>query len=329
MKHLTPGRWNLVADVGGTNARFGVEDYASSEIRVVRHYSVAEHSNLNEAVLHFLDDINDLEVWSEFPEAACVAVACAVESDVLQFTNSPWTVNANELAAILGDIKVELINDFAAVGYAVGDLKPQDWHQLGPGSPQPGRPIVVLGPGTGLGVCTLVPIGSGYQVIEGEGGHVDFAPVDSQELEVLRLLTSRFGRVSVERLLSGEGILNIYQALTSLAGGEAQHTSPSEVTAAAMAGSDSLALEAMEMFARVLGGAAGNLALTLGAKGGVYIAGGIVPRFLAFFENSDLRHRFESKGRFRSYLADIPLRVIVKNDMGLAGAARRLDLAER
>lgn len=325
---MTAKRWNLVADIGGTNARFGLEDYASRTLQAVRRYSVADHQHFSDALKSFLADVVSIGGWQLQPQAACLAVACAVESDEVRFTNSPWTINCVQLSELLGIDKVELINDFVAVGHAVTDLTPNDWLQIGGGSAVAGKPIAILGPGTGLGVCTLAPIGVGYQVIEGEGGHVDFAPVDAQEIAVLEILSGRFGRVSIERLLSGAGILNIYQALAQLAKKPANHETPMAVTEAALEGHETLSVKALAMFCRVLGSEAGNLTLTMGARGGVYIAGGIVPRFSEFLEQSDFRYRFESKGRFRPYLASVPVRVIVKEDLGLFGAVKKLNLAE-
>ncbi|MBR9912250.1 MAG: glucokinase [Gammaproteobacteria bacterium] len=320
--------WNLVADIGGTNARFGVEDYASSKLQETRRYSVSDHAEFSDALKHFLKDVKEMGGWEALPRAACFAVACAVESDVVQFTNSPWTIDRHKVSEQLNSARLSLVNDFVAVGHAVTALKPKDWHQIGGGAPVTGRPIAILGPGTGLGVCTLVPIGTGYKVIEGEGGHVDFAPTDAQEIAVFEILNRRFGRVSAERLLSGAGILNIYQALAQLANQSPVLQAPAEVTAAALEGVDTLALKSLQMFCRTLGAVAGNLALTLGAKGGVYIAGGIVPRFIDFLEASDFRHGFENKGRFRSYLTTIPTRVITKDDLGLAGAVKKLSISE-
>ncbi len=324
---MTEKIWNLVADIGGTNARFGLEDYASSKLHTVKRYSVAEYSQFSDALAKFLQDVADMGGWASLPRAACLAVACPADEDVIQFTNSAWSFDRKDIASQL-DAPVTLINDFAAVGYAVTSLKPQDWHQVGDGTAIHGKPIAILGPGTGLGVCTLVPVGAGYHVIEGEGGHVDFAPVDEQEAAVLQILSRRFGRVSVERLLSGAGILNIYQALAQLAGKEPLHDTPAAITESALEGVETLAVKTLNMFCQVLGATAGNLALTVGAKGGVYIAGGIVPRFVEFLEQSDFRHRFESKGRFRQYLADVPVRVVMKDDLGLSGAIKKLSLLE-
>ncbi len=320
--------WNLVADIGGTNARFGLEDYASSSLQFVRIYSVSDHTQFIDALANFLRDVAAEDGWQPTPRAACLAVACPPDADVIQFTNSPWSINRTDVAELLQVAQIDIINDFAAVGHAVSGLKPQDWHQVGVGHPVIGKPIAILGAGTGLGVCSLIPVGTGYHVIEGEGGHVDFAPVDEHEAAVLRVLTARFGRVSVERLVSGAGILNIYKALAELAGKTPALESPAEITESALQGVDSLSVKSLQMFCRILGSTAGNLALTLGAKGGVYIAGGIVPRFIEFLEQSEFRRRFEAKGRLSSFLSDVPTRVVIKDDLGLFGAMKKLNLQE-
>ncbi len=320
--------WNLVADIGGTNARFGVQNYETSNLSDIKKYSVSEHAQFESALKHLLRDVADLGCWNPVPKAVCLAVACPAEAETVQFTNSPWTIERQAISKLLDGARVDFINDFGAVGYAVTDLKPGDWRQIGQGSATPGTPIAVLGPGTGLGVCSLIPAGAGFQVVQGEGGHVDFAPIDAREIAVLEILSSRFGRVSVERLLSGSGIVNIYQALAQLDKKDPVFETPAEITEAASKGTDTLSVESLQLFCRVLGAVAGNLALTLGAKGGVYIAGGIVPRFVDFFEQSDFRHRFESKGRFSNYLASIPTRLITKDDLGLAGAVKKLNLSE-
>ncbi len=316
------GHWNLVADIGGTNARFAYEDLEDTELQCVRTYSVAEHSSFVGALDTYLEEVAE-QGYSNLPDAVCLGVASAVKSDVIQFTNSPWSLDRRALSRRLGT-PVVLINDFAAVGYGVAELRPQDWFSLGGGTPEPDQPIAVLGAGTGLGVCTLVPVAGHFHVIEGEGGHADFAPVDPQEIAILQRLNARFGRVSVERLLSGAGIVNIYTALAELSGRKPEHDSAAAITGAALEGVESLAVRALEVFCRVLGSTAGNLALTVGARGGVYIAGGIAPRFKSFLGRSEFRARFEAKGRFSTYLRDIPVRLVTRDNVGLEGAVNLL-----
>ena len=325
---MMPEQWNMVADIGGTNARFGVVDLSSEKIRLVRRYSVTDHGDFIDAVAHFLKDVEGNPGWESFPCAACLALACPITGDKLRFTNSPWFVDRQQISVLLNNATVEMINDFAAVGYAVTSLQPEDWVVVNEGKTDSRSPIVVLGPGTGLGVGTVVPTQTGFQVLAGEGGHIDFCPVDDVEISVLQYLTARFGRVSAERVLSGIGIENVYNALAEISGRPAVLHSAAEISAAAIAGSDPVAVETLELFCKNLGSVAGNLSLALGARGGVYIAGGIIPRFVQHFLNSGFKERFLAKGRFSEYLSDIPVRLITKEDLGLAGAVTKMKLSE-
>jgi len=318
------GAWNLVADIGGTNARFALEEPAHGALQCLRTYSVSDHAEFTEVLDAYLKEAAG-EGRQALPAAACLGVASAVHRDVIQFTNSSWSLDRSVLSRRLGASPV-LVNDFAAVGYGVIDLAEDGWVSLGGRSPVAEQPIAVLGAGTGLGVCSLAAIEGRYHVIEGEGGHADFAPVDAQEIAVLQKLMARYGRVSVERLLSGAGIVNIYTALSELSGREPVHSNAASITDAALVGVESLAVRSLEMFCRILGSTAGNLALTLGARGGVYIAGGIAPRFRDFLARSEFRARFEAKGRFSSYLRDIPVRLVIRDNIGLEGAANLLRL---
>lgn len=313
--------WQLVADIGGSNARFGVIEVGTG-LAFSKVYAVADFPSLDEALDHFLATLRLLGRWTELPEQACFAVACPVRGDTYRFTNSPWQLSANALAAALGLDQVFVINDFAAVGYAVSVLSPGDWVSLGGGEPQADGTIAVLGAGTGLGVCSVVPSRAGRppHVLAGEGGHVDFAPQDDLELAFFHHLAGRFGHVSVERILSGPGILDTYRFLATALDLPLRQQSAEAVSMSALAGGEALASETLALFCRVLGSTAGNLALTLGARGGVYIAGGIVPQVLGLVQASDCRQRFEAKGRFADYLADIPLRAITRDQLGLMGA---------
>ena len=243
----------------------------------------------------------------------------------MKSTNSSWRSDTTQIHAQLNDISLHVINDFAAIGYAVPTLKGSDHRQLGGKQRDDYKPIAVLGPGTGLGLglglCTVIPRKNGPVVIEAEGGHADFAPVDAQEIKVLKILQQQFGRVCYERLLSGADILSIYQALAKFAKRQAVHELPEEGYQAVIGGGDSPAMKTLQLFCRVLGSFAGNVALTLGAKGSVFIAEGIARKILSIQELSGFRSRFESKGRPRSFLADIPVYVVTAEDIGLQGAA--------
>ncbi|MFA5631994.1 MAG: glucokinase [Porticoccaceae bacterium] len=315
--------WYLVADIGGTNARFALAHAHSGRLELVRKYRVADFESFAGVLAHFIAEMGpEVDV-----RGACIAVASLVEGDILHLTNNRWTMDRHYIARCLGGAPVVLINDFVAIGHAVAALDPGQWHQIGGGDGVAGWPCAVLGAGTGLGTCTLVPAADGDRVLEGEGGHVDFAPCNDREIDVLRLLLKKYPRVSVERLLSGSGILNIYQALATLAGREAVHAEPEAISEQALAEPASLAAEALAMFCAIFGSVAGNMALTVGARGGVYIAGGIAPRIIDFLAASQFRARFEDKGRFRAYVRNIPVRVLLADNLGLIGATRCLQRA--
>jgi glucokinase len=316
--------WLLVADVGGTNARFALVDKQTNELSHITYYSVADHKVFADALNQFLNSVVANQQWSPYPQEACLAVAGPVDEAVLKFTNSSWEIDAAAIAMQLGAAPVHLINDFAAIGYATAQLTAKDYIQLGGSCGLADKPVAVLGAGTGLGVCAVIPTAHRPAVVEAEGGHVDFAPVTSQEIAILNILLQRYSRVSYERLLSGAGIVAIYQALAELVNRDGLHNRPEEVYEAAIAGTDTLAMRTMQLFCAVLGSFAGNLALTMGARGGVFIAGGIGPKIRHILEHSEFRNRFESKGRLRDFLADIPVYLITTSDVGLQGAASYL-----
>lgn len=316
--------WNLVADIGGTNARFAVHDIRSDELQKVVVLSVADNPTFLGALQHLLNLLSQEDQWTRFPQQACLAVACPVDREMISFTNSDWQFTRTELSEALNHVPVQVMNDFSAVAWSIPELKPFEWHQIGGHSAKSDKPIAILGPGTGLGVCTMVPDENGYKVVDGEGGHIDFAPVNAREIDILIELQRRYERISVERLLSGGGILNIYQALCAIDDSPEKFESPQQITDAAIASEDEVAIEALSIFCQILGSTASNLALICNAKGGVYIAGGIVLRFLEFIQSSEFRARFEDKGRFRSYVENIPVRVILKQHLGLFGALQKI-----
>jgi glucokinase len=317
--------WHLLADIGGTNARFALGEVGSAELREQLTVSVAGHPTFNSALQTYLEKVRASGEWADLPVDGCLAVACPADRQVVTFTNSDWVIDRKDLAYSLRIPGLRVINDFEAIGHASAGFAIGDWEQIGAGESLPGRAIGVLGPGTGLGVCGVLPGDGGARVIAGEGGHVDFAPVDDEEMEILKLLMTRYRRVSAERLLSGAGLQNIYWALNQLRGSEQRQATPADISSAGLAGEDPVAVETLAVFCRVLGSVAGNLALTYGARGGIYIAGGIPPRIMAFLRRSDFRERFLAKGRFRDYLNDIPTRIVTRDNPGLFGALRFLE----
>ena len=316
--------WYLLGDIGGSNARFAAA--AGGGIDELRVLEVQEYPRFEEALQEYLDGLRRSGAFRSLPAAACLAVAAPVDAQPLRFTNSSWVVDREALQGLLPGTRLALINDFAGIGHAVPALGSDDWEALGGGAPSAGEALAVLGPGTGLGVCTVVPQQGRYRVLAGEGGHVDFAPVDEREIDILRILWRRFGRVSAERLLCGDGLVQLYTALAELRGeGCPDSIDPAQVSAAGLAGRDALAVETGGVFIGALGAMAGNLALTVGARGGVYLAGGIAPRLLEALRRGRFRERFLDKGRFRSYLEPIPTRVIVHPQPALLGCLRHLE----
>jgi len=325
-------RWNLVADIGGTNARFSAVLEGQLESEHEFHHSVEEYPEFAGLIGGLLAEIAEATGWNNTPVNACFAVACPADTDVIAFTNSHWKFTKTSLQQALGCENLAVINDFEAVAHGIIELGEADLVQVGGQLPIAHKAIGILGAGTGLGVAGLVQHSDGYHVLDTEGGHADYAPIDEIQSAVVNCLRETYGRVSLQRLLSGKGLLNIYTALCTIEGVDAVFTTPAEVVAGALGSADSdtdseidaKALQTLNMFCEGMGSAAGNLALTLGAKGGIYIAGGVIPRFQEFFINSGFRSKFEDKGRFVSYLQPIPVYIVIRSNLGLLGAAKKL-----
>jgi glucokinase len=268
---------------------------------------VAHHPTFDGAVKHFLQSHGrDHRVAH-----ALLAIAGPVKDDRCEFTNCPWTVDSRAMRDRFEFQSVHLINDFEATALSLPHLAKQDLRSIGEGRGVPGASMVVLGPGSGLGVAGLVQNGAGHVVVPTEGGHATMAANSFREDAVLNVLRRRYGHVSAERILSGPGIENLYEVIAALNGAAVPPRNAAQITVAALEGACPTSREALNMFCAMLGAFAGNLALTYGARGGVYIAGGIAPRILDFLANSEFRPRFEQKGRLTAYLKAIPTRVIL------------------
>ncbi|HAZ79495.1 MAG TPA: glucokinase [Porticoccaceae bacterium] len=316
--------WNLVADIGGTNARFAAVLSGQLESDFQFFHSVEEYPRFENLIAILLDEIATVTGWTTPPQSVCFAVACPADTDIISFTNSHWVFSKVELKADLGCESLFIINDFEAVAHGITELSDNDLVQVGGQSPVKNKAIGILGAGTGLGVAGLIPFDGGYHVVDTEGGHADYAPIDDLQSAVVNCLRAEYGRVSLERLLSGKGLLNIYSALCRLEDVPLLYSTPAEIVQAALDNSDAKALQTLSMFCEGIGAAAGNLALTFGAKGGIYIAGGVIPRFQEFFLSSEFRCKFEDKGRFVHYLSTIPVFIVVRENLGLLGAAKKL-----
>jgi glucokinase len=295
----------LVGDVGATNARFSL--LIDGVLGPIEWIEVACHPTFGEAAEHFLQSHRHDQRIAH----ALLAVAGPVEGGRCIFTNCPWTIDGREISDRLGFKTVQIVNDFEATALSLPFLVGENVRSMGGGRAVAGAPMVVLGPGSGLGVAGLVPNGDGHVVVPSEGGHATMPAGSLREAAVLNFLGRRFGHVSAERVLSGPGIENLYNAIATLEGIEVPTRTAADITIAALKGACLTSRAALDMFCAMLGGFAGNVALTYGARGGVYIAGGIAPRLLDFLANSEFRRRFEQKGRFTAYLEAIPSHVIV------------------
>ena len=316
--------WYLIADIGGTNARFAALLHGQLEGQFQFHHSVLEYPAFSDLIIKLRAELATVADIHTAPTAVCLAVACPADSDQISFTNSHWSFTRKELVEWLECEHITLINDFEAVAHGITALTRDDYLQIGGDTAKPGKAIGLIGAGTGLGMAALLPLEEGYHVLDTEGGHADFAPVDPLQIHVLNYLRAIYGRVSLERLLSGKGLLNLYHAMCDLQSVEPALNSPAEVVAASLEQTNPQALAALNVFCEAFGATAGNLALTLGARGGIYIAGGVIPRFKEFFIASGFRGKFENKGRFRAYLQPIPVFLVTRDNLGLLGAAKFL-----
>lgn len=312
----------LLADIGGTNARFALADaQAAMPLRSdsIRDYRVRDFDSLAAAAQRYLSDIG------ASAQRAFFAVAGRVDGDSVRMTNHHWHVSLQQTQTQLGLDALRVINDFYALAMGVPLLGPESLVTIGPeGTRDSGRcdkVWAVLGPGTGLGWAALMQFGDHYHVLETEGGHIGFAPRSEEESALLAQLHARFVRVSNERLVCGAGLCNIHQALAALAGEPAAQLSPEQISSAARDGSDPLCVKTLETFVRVFGAVAGDAVLGFGAWDGVYLAGGLVPHLLPWLQGPAFRERFEDKGRFHSALRRVPTTAIIHPQPGLLGAA--------
>lgn len=317
----------LLGDVGGTNARWAWQPQAGAALERVRNLPCSQFHAIDACIAQYLR-VEDLPA----PRCAAFGIATAVTGDGVQMTNHPWRFSITALQATLGVERLVVLNDFEALAQAVPALQGADLRAVGGGVAAAGANLAVIGAGTGLGVSGLVADGrGGWSAVVGEGGHATLAAGTPREASLLAVLRERFGHVSAERAVSGPGLVNLYEAVCTLDGEVASTLEPSDVMSRALAqgaGHGAQCFEALGTFAALLGNVAGNLALTLGARGGVYIGGGIVPRLGEQFNGLPFRARFEDKGRFRSYLESIPVWVITAEAPALLGAARALDLLD-
>ena len=310
----------LVGDIGGTHARFALVTGDGQPLAHAQTLATADHADLGEAALAYLQ-----RVGVPAPAQACIAIANPIDGDWLRMTNTPWAFSIEATRQRLGLQSLRMLNDWEAMALAAPTFTAAELLALGGGEAVADAPRGLLGAGTGLGVSSLVRGRSGEWVpIAGEGGHVTLSPGNAREADILRVLWQRWPHVSAERVISGMGLENLFTALVELAGQHRPALSAAEISQRALAGQDALCLEAVETMCVLLGRVAGNLALTLGARGGVYIGGGVMGHLRAHLPRSGFRAAFEDKGRFAAYLGRIPTWLIEAEQPALRGAAMGL-----
>lgn len=308
----------LIADIGGTNIRLALvaDDGGISSALALR---CADYPTLVAACEAYLRTVSP----DAPPRSGALAVASPITSDLIQMTNHVWSFSIEETRRRLGLETLDVINDFIAVALGVPHLGTGDVVRVGGGVADPHAPVGVIGAGTGLGMAALVRTAGGGRIpLSSEGGHVTMPAFDEREAAILALLRSELGHVSAERVLSGPGLINLYEVIAQLQGRQPDpDITPAECTARAVAGTCPISVETLDVFCRMLGTIASNLALTLNARGGIYVGGGIVPQLGEAFLRSGFRSRFEDKGRFGPYLATMPTWVISRPLPAFAGLA--------
>lgn len=311
----------LIADIGGTHVRFAIVEAEGPPLEPMT-MRCADYHGPAEAAKAYLAAVRPAGTVTR----AAFAVASAISGDRIDLTNSPWGFSVEETRQRLGFQRLDVVNDFTAVALSVRHLAPEDLRKLGGGEPVPKTPIAVLGPGTGLGVSGLVPAADGSWVaLATEGGHITMPAADERDSALLSYLRARIDHVSAERVLSGPGLVHLYEAVTALGNRSAAYTTPDAISQRGLDNSCPLCREALDTFFAMLGTVTGNLALTMGARGGVFVAGGILPRMADAFAASAFRRRFEAKGRFQAYLAPIPTWLVIHPHpafIGLVGLVR-------
>lgn len=315
----------LVADIGGTNARFALATIDNGAIAVndMQVFQAEDFETIRDAADAYLEAVK------RKPQDAAFAVAGPVMDKVIRFTNSPWVFDIEATRTSLSLDKLLVVNDFEALASGVPSLSADDFLQVKPGVGDRNAPVLVIGPGTGLGQALIVPTASGHRIVPTEGGHVSFAPRTDIEVAIMQFIAKEHPRVSVERLLSGRGLVNIHRALCAINDTPRQSLRADEITAAAIEGTYPIAVKAVDMFCAVLGRVAGDAVLATGARGGVVLAGGILPKIKDVLLQSAFAERFLDKGRMRDYVEPVPVNLIIREGAALVGAAQMVNEAGR
>jgi glucokinase len=315
-----PGGPRLLADIGGTNARFALE-LAPGRITAIEVLACADYPTLAAALLAYLASPPVVGAGVTGVRNGAIAIANPITGDMVRMTNHHWAFSIEALRRECSFDTLVVVNDFTALARSLPQLAADQKRQVGGGAAIAGTPLGLIGAGTGLGVSGLIPGRDGWTALLSEGGHVSFSPVNETEVAILQFAWREFEHVSAERLLSGVGIELIYRALADQGGVTPEALGAAEISRRALAGECPLCDAAIEAFCCMLGTIAGNIAITLGAQGGIYIGGGIVPRLGERFDRSGFRARFEQKGRFADYLAQVPTFVITAQYPAFVGVS--------
>lgn len=312
----------LVADIGGTNARFAL---FSVEHGVHRQIVLpcADYDEILGAIKAYLSMVGEPDI-----KEAAIAIATAIVGDAVKMTNHHWSFSIEALKQKMALDKLIVKNDFTALALSIPKLDAKDFVQVGGVTDGTLKtPLGVVGAGTGLGVSGLIPCGDIWIPLEGEGGHVTVSPGNNREVEIIQSCWKKYPHISAERLVSGMGLQNLYNAICETGGVEPERFTPSEISVLGISNADPRCAEALDIFCGLLGSVAGDLALTLGAYRGVYIGGGIIPQLGSYFEQSSFRERFEAKGRFRHHLEQVPVFVITTENPALHGIGEAFSLS--
>ena len=311
----------LIGDIGGTNARFALIQAPGESFGTPQVLPTANFETLEAAILHFLDGVGGVQ-----PRWGAFGIANPVTGDRVKMTNHHWAFSIEALRKAVGLDRLWLHNDFTALALSLPVLPREELRQLGGDKPAQGAPLALLGAGTGLGVSGLFMVDGKPVPINGEGGHVTLPAFDEREATLLGMMRDGGTHISAERVLSGPGMQALYQTICALNGQEPEPLSAADISRRGLADDCPMCASSLRTFCEMLGTIASDLALTLGARGGVYVGGGIIPKLGEYFAQSGFRNRFENKGRFREYLAPIPVYVIHSRYPGLIGVAHQLEL---
>ncbi|CEI58783.1 glucokinase [Candidatus Portiera aleyrodidarum] len=311
---------SLVGDIGGTNVRLALVSSNNFNLYKIKKFKCINYVDINEVIKKYISLVD-----CEYPKKACLAFACPINYNLIKMTNNSWKIKKYELKNKMKLKKLKIINDFTAIALGLPHIQTKDLYKIGYGKNYNNSNKIVIGPGTGLGLAGLIPNKNFWIPISGEGGHISFAPMDKFEIYILKWFKKIYNRVSIERILCGQGILDLYNAhVNYFKSYKKIFNTPAEITNAALNKEDHLAYKTIMRFCKILGSVTGDIALTLGAKGGVYLCGGILPRIKKILETSEFRNSFYNKGRMSFYNKEISTWLVKSKWIGLLGAAEAL-----